>query len=85
MRMIKLTMSARYAGFGISDRQLTPNISRPRLQARRALKRKRKFISKSMHNSNGLPVEGVAVASIVDVVAAVVVPGDSVLMARSDT
>jgi hypothetical protein len=75
-------MSARYARFETSDRELIPNISRPRQLARHALKRKRKFTSKSMHTSNDLAVEGVAVAAIADVVAVVVVPGDPVLMAR---
>jgi len=85
MRMTKLTLSAaRYAGFGTSDRELIPNIPRPRQQARRALKRKRKFTSKSMRTSNGLAVECVAAAATVDVVAVVVVPGDPVLMARSE-
>ena len=86
MRTVKLTMSARYAGFETSDRELIPNISRPRQQAKHALKRKRKFTSKSMHTSNDLAVEGVAVAivavaAIADVVVVVVVPGDPVLMA----
>jgi hypothetical protein len=60
-------------------------MSRPRLQARRALKRKRKFTSKSMHTSNGPAVGGVAVAAIVDADAVAVVPEDPVLMARSET
>lgn len=81
-------MSARYAGFETSDRELILNISRPRQLARHALKRKRKFTSKSMHTSNDLAVEVVDVAivdvaAIADVVALVVVPGEPVLMACS--
>ena len=37
-----------------------------------------------MRTSNGLAVEGVVAAATVDVVAVVAIPGDPVLMARSE-
>jgi hypothetical protein len=64
----------------VLDWRSPPNIQHSRLRARPrfALKRKRKFTSRSTHISIGPAVEGVVAVVIVDAIA-VVVPGDAVV------
>jgi len=62
------------------------SLARPKPQPRHALKRKRRYTSKSMHTSIGLVAEGVGVGVVVNVgVVAAVVPGDTSLMERRRT
>jgi len=83
MRMIKLISLARYARLWTADEHsLTLDIARPRPQPSSALKRKKKFILRSMPTSTGRAA-GAGAAVIVDVDAVAGVPGEPALMARS--